>query len=364
MVRECKKCGRRWYYPVHKCIFCNTDLVDIIPKEYTVRGITEVYVPSVSHRQVPYYDILLEDERGNLYIKKTFRSRLLGEKIRGEKKRKEKKGVVGVVGTGIGAEIAQLAAESGYTVILKSRTKSSIESAMQRIQKNLLRNLSEDEKDSVLSRIKGTEEYTELVSCDIVIESILEDFDKKSETFRRLEDICPDETIFASNTSSLSIDRLAQTTSRADRFIGMHFFNPPTKMKLVEIVRGKETSDKTVEYTMKLAEEMNKTAIMVSDTPCFIVNRMLMPYLNEAVILFEENAATPEDIDKAARLGLNHPLGPLALLDLIGVDVFVKIMNNLYDRSKNPKYLPAKTTVDMVARGELGRKTGKGFYIY
>ena len=272
--------------------------------------------------------------------------------------------IVGVVGTNIGAEIAQVAAQSGYNVILKSRSEDSLRRAFDRISRNLLKSLNVEEKDVILSKIRGVTDYEQLKGCDIVIESIIEDLDEKKKLFTTLDGICPQKTILATNTSSLSVGELASVTRRADRVVGIHFFNPPTKMRLVVVVRGEKTSDKTVGFAENLVKRMDKTAVVVNDTPCFIVNRILMPYLNEAVLLLEEKTANPDEIDSAAKLGLNYPMGPLALLDLIGLDVFVEIMDNLYDRTGNQKYKPANLAVRMVKEGRLGRKTKEGFYKY
>lgn len=364
MVRKCRKCGRKWYYPVETCIFCGVKLDEVKPGEYTVKGVTEVFIPSTFHRQVPYYDLLLEDEQGNHYIKKTFEKHGIGDKIEAKTERKKLDATVGVVGTGIGKYIAELAAESGFKVVFKSRSRESLKKAMEKIEKNLLKTLDEEEKNQVLSSIKDTRDYNDLRDCNIIIESVVEDYDVKKKVFQELDGICGEETIFATNTSSLSVDRLAATTKRPRKFMGLHFFNPPTKMRLVEIVRGSETSQETIEYAERLADEMNKTAVVVKDTPCFIVNRVLMPYLNEAVLTLEDGTAAAEDIDNAAKLGLNHPMGPLALLDLIGLDVFVRIMNNMYERTDNPKYKPSELAVKMVKEGKLGRKTKEGFYTY
>jgi 3-hydroxybutyryl-CoA dehydrogenase len=212
--------------------------------------------------------------------------------------------------------------------------------------------------------LKGTTDLGDLSDVDLVIESVVEDDEVKRELFRKLDGVCHEKTIFASNTSSLSIDGLASATKRPEKVGGMHFFNPVPKMHLVEVVRGRKTSDETVSFIRKVAEQMNKTVVVTTDSPCFIVNRILMPYLNEAAYVLEEGIASREDIDTAARLGLNHPMGPLALLDLIGLDVFIKIMNNLFRRTGNPKFKPPKLVEKMVADGRLGRKTGVGFYTY
>jgi 3-hydroxybutyryl-CoA dehydrogenase len=364
MVKKCKKCGRQWYYQVDECIFCRFKLVDVKPSKFKVMGYTEVFIPSTQHKEVPYYDLLLEDDKGNFFIKKTFERHKIGDILKTNTKVKSVEGVVGVIGTNIGAEIAQLAAQTGYNVVLKSRSKKSLKKALDRISKNLLRNLNVEDKEEVKSKIRGVTDYKPLKDCDIIIESIIEDLEEKKKLFAKIDEICTNKTILATNTSSLSVSDLASVTKRVDRVVGFHFFNPPSKMRLVEIVRGQKTSAKTVDFAEGVARQMNKVVVVVNDTPCFIVNRVLMPYLNEAVLMLEENTAMPHEIDYAAKMGLNHPMGPLTLLDLIGLDVFVEIMNNLYDRTGNQKYKPAELAVKMVKEGKLGRKTKEGFYKY
>ena len=364
MVKECKKCKRKWYYPIKSCIFCQKELTETNPTKYHVKGITEVFIPSTNHKQVPYFDLLLEDEHGDLHIKKTFETHKIGDTISSTKKEEKIEYKIAVIGTGIGVEIAQLAAQAGYEVVLKSRSITSLQKAKTKITTNLLKSLTQEETDEIISSITWTTNEKDITDSDMIIESILENLNKKNALFKRLDEICKKNTIFATNTSSLSITELASYTKRPEKFVGLHFFNPPTKMRLVEVVKGEKTNKKTFDYTVKFAEKINKTVLTVSDTPCFIVNRILMPYLNEAVIALEEGTSTPEEIDLAAKLGLNHPMGPLALIDLIGLDVFIEIMQNLHTRTKNDKYKPAKTALKLVKEGKLGRKTKEGFYKY
>ncbi|MBU0762761.1 MAG: 3-hydroxyacyl-CoA dehydrogenase family protein [Candidatus Altiarchaeota archaeon] len=262
---------------------------------------------------------------------------------------------VGVVGTGIGAGVAQAFAESGFSVVLKSRKLSHATDAVERILKR---------NPSLSDSIVATDSWGGLKNCSLVVECVLEDFTCKVDTFKSLEGVLPDDVVLATNTSSLSIEKLSGVLRVPGRFLGLHFFNPPTKMELVEVVRGSKTKDETVEKALSYVEKLGKTPLVLFDSPCFTVNRMLVPYLNEAVILLEKEVASREDIDLAARLGLHHPMGPLALLDLIGLDVFVEIMKNLEVETGDLRYKPAKLAVDMVAAGKLGRKSGEGFYHY
>ncbi len=224
--------------------------------------------------------------------------------------------------------------------------------------------MSIDEKDGIIKNLKITTNLDDLINADIVIESVTEDINIKKQLFKELDEILLDKTIIATNTSSLSIDELASVTSRPDRFIGMHFFNPVPKMYLVEVVRGEKTSDTTINKINELAKQINKTPIVTKNSPCFIVNRILMAYLNEAIWELHEGVASAEDIDTAAKLGLNHPMGPLALADLIGLDIVLAIMKSLYQRTNNEKYLPCPLIEKMVENEKLGRKTKGGFYEY
>ena len=271
---------------------------------------------------------------------------------------------IGVIGTGIGTGIAQVAAETGFDVVLKSRCDETLENSIKKIRGRLLRSKEEKSADYIISKILPTTGYEDLAECDLIIEAIVEDKKAKIRMFRDLDGICGGKTVFASNTSSLSIEGLSLATGRRDRFLGVHFFNPPHRMELVEIVKTGDLDPEILEKVIQTVKSMGKTPVITDDTPCFIVNRILMPLLNEAVLAYEEGGIKAEDIDKAARTGLNHPMGPLALLDLIGLDVFVSIMDNMHERTKNEKYRPAKLAVEMVGEGKLGRKTKRGFYEY
>ena len=325
---------------------------------------TEIFIPSSEHRTVPYYSLLLEDEYGYHHIKKTYKKYKIGDKISKliEKKNKE---IVGVIGTGVlGKDITKILLQTGYTVILRSRTKKALDNAYGLVENHLLKHFEVKEKDIIIKNLELTTDLDGLKNADFILECVVENFSIKQDLFKKLEEICNEKTIFATNTSSLSIHELASQLSKPGRLVGMHFFNPATKMQLVEVVKGKNTSKYALNTAIELAKGLNKTPVVVKDSPCFIANRILMPYLNEAVYVLHEGVAKREDIDTTARLALNHPMGPLQLLDLIGLDVFLEIMRNLHKMTGNSKYKPCPLAEKMIAEGKLGRKSGEGFYKY
>jgi 3-hydroxybutyryl-CoA dehydrogenase len=277
---------------------------------------------------------------------------------------------IGVIGAGtMGNGIAQTAARAGLSVILRDVEERFVDRGMAAIDRNLQRDvdkarLTEDGKREVIDRIRTTTDLHAFESADFVVEAITEDLDVKLGLFRTLDQIVRPGTILSSNTSSISITKLASATSQPDRFIGMHFMNPVPVMKLVEIIRGAATSDETYAETKALAEAMGKTAVEVNDAPGFVSNRVLMPMINEAVFCLYEGVGTPEAIDEVMKLGMNHPMGPLTLADFIGLDVCLAIMNVLYDGFNDSKYRPCPLLKKYVDAGWLGRKSGRGFYVY
>jgi 3-hydroxybutyryl-CoA dehydrogenase len=275
---------------------------------------------------------------------------------------------VQVVGAGqMGSGIAQVAAQAGLAVHLTDVDEGALRKGLESVRKNLARSvkkdrISQDEMDETLGRIETGTEYA--ADADLAIEAVVETIEAKAEVFRELDELLGDEAILATNTSSISITELGSRTSRPERFIGMHFFNPVPVLGLIEVIRGLETSDETYETVSELAERLGKTPVAVQDSPGFAANRILLPMINEAVYCVMEGVAEPEDVDTVMKLGMNHPMGPLALADLIGLDTCLHIMEVLHRGLGDDKYRPCPLLRRYVAAGRLGRKSGKGFYEY
>ncbi|MFO1146234.1 MAG: 3-hydroxybutyryl-CoA dehydrogenase [Rhodospirillales bacterium] len=277
---------------------------------------------------------------------------------------------VGVVGAGtMGNGIAQAFATSGYNVVMRDIKDEFVDRGVATIRKSLERmaarnKITAEAKDAALARVKGTVDVAPLKDCDLVVEAALENVDLKTKLFKELDELCKADAILATNTSSISVTKIAAATKRPAKVIGMHFFNPVPVMQLIEVIRALQTDDETCDAVLETSRAIGKTPHLVKDSYGFVVNRVLIPMINEAINCLYEGLAGPEDIDEVMKLGANHPIGPLALADLIGLDVTLNVMQTLYDGFEDSKYRPSPLLKQMVDAGYLGRKTGRGFHKY
>jgi 3-hydroxybutyryl-CoA dehydrogenase len=278
--------------------------------------------------------------------------------------------VVGVLGCGLmGAGIAQVTAAAGYRTLVLEVDQPSLEKGLDRLRRSLdvgveKGKMTAQSRDATLANVSGTTSFADLAPCNFVIEAVVENLEAKKDAYHKLEALVGPETVFASNTSSLCITELAAATLRADRFVGLHFFNPVPLMTLVEVVRSLTTSGETFDTTMAFARSLGKEPIGAPDRPGFIVNRLLVPYLLDAIRAYEHGLGTVEDIDKGMKLGCGHPMGPFTLLDFVGLDTTYYIANIMFDEFREPAYAPPPLLKRMVAAGWLGKKSGRGFYRY
>lgn len=277
---------------------------------------------------------------------------------------------IGVLGTGtMGAGIIQVLAQNGYEVVLRARRQTSVDGGIAKVTKAFDKmvakeKMTAEQKDEIMSRITGSTDIEIVKDADLIIEAATEDMEAKKALFAELNELVGPDCILATNTSSLSITEIAAASGRPDKVIGMHFFNPVPMMKLVEIIKGLTTSEETKETIVELTKAIGKTPVEVEEAPGFVVNRILVPMINEAAFVYSEGLASAEDIDTAMKLGANHPMGPLALGDLVGLDIALAVMETFYREFADSKYRPAPILKKMVRAGHLGMKTGKGFYDY
>ena len=280
------------------------------------------------------------------------------------------KEIIGIIGAGtMGGGIAQMFAENGFQTLLWDINDDFTSQGIKKIQKRLNKSvekgkLAQEESENIMGRIKQATDLTDFKTADLVIEAVIEDYDAKAEIYKKLEKIVGTQTIIGTNTSSLSITALAKNLASPERFLGIHFFNPPTKLELVEVITIPELCPEVNRKICNILAECGKSAVSVKDSPGFIVNRLLLPFINEAAKLLDSEVANAEDIDTAMRLGTLHPAGPLQVADLIGLDICKDILEKLAESLKRTDYKPAKSIVDLVEAGKLGRKTGEGFYGY
>jgi 3-hydroxybutyryl-CoA dehydrogenase len=364
MKYHCESCGREWDYPVEVCIFCDHPVSNVDVSSYEVQSITQVFISSDDHPITPYYVMLLRDSDGSYKFQKTFQNHEKGEIISLQKDPAEEF-ILGVIGTGLtGRGIVEVAAKTGNKVILKGRSEASLKKAIDSISKSLSKSMNPNESKNIIHNIILTTDFEPLIASNIIIESVVENLDIKRDIIKKLDLICRKDVILASNTSSLSISQIAGGLNHPERVLGLHFFNPIPKMKLVEIIKAKQTSDEALEKSRQFVKRLNKDMVLAEDTSGFIVNRLLFIMINEACHILDRGVAKIEDVDKAMKLGANYPMGPFELADLIGLDLCLEIIENLNKSSRGNEFEPSEILKDLVEKGHYGRKSNVGFYNY
>lgn len=365
MKWQCADCGTTYSYELPLCSFCGAPLEVTADERGTVLAVTEVSVPSKGHEDVPYWCALVRTEAGHCYVVKADRPVEPGDEVPVAGQETGTQYVVGIAGTGVmGRGLVELLLSRGHTVKWWGRSESSLKKASDVLKGRLARHMDDSEIDAALSRLQMSTDCSVLGQCALVIEAVIEQLAEKKSVLAEIDKAASDDAIIATNTSGLSLNELASGLGHPERFGGLHFFNPPTKMRLVETVCCSRTSEGTAAFLDEFCLALGKVPVRVTDRPAFVVNRVLMPLLNEAAQAFAEGVAPAASIDEAVRLGLNHPMGPLALADLIGIDVVVEIMNNLCEQTGDERYLPHAALMQLVSEEKLGRKTGSGFYEY
>lgn len=365
MRKDCPSCSRSYAYDLPVCTFCGVPLEERAAVEGRVVAVTMVNAPSVGHEDVPYWTALVESDGGVVEIVKADREVRVGERLPMSGGEPEHREPVAVIGAGVmGRGLVELFLARGHHVAWLGRSAERLGKARARVIDRLSRVMDERQLADAEARLLVTTEFAALGDRDVVIEAVAEELPVKLEVLRDAEAAMREDAVLATNTSGLPLDDLASVLAFPRRFGGLHFFNPANRMRLVETSVCAETDEATSAFLDSFARSLGKTPVRVAAKPAFVVNRCLMPLLNEAVRTLEEEVAPPESIDEAVRLGLNHPMGPLALADLIGLDVVVEIMRNLAERTGDETYAPRPTLTRLVGEGRLGRKTGEGFYVY
>jgi len=361
----CAGCGRDYAYYLDRCTWCAESLVEHEPKSARIVAITEVNAGSVGHEDVPYWCALVQADDGSKAVIKLDHAASTGDTLSFEALEAAELAVVGILGTGtMGRGLSELLLSRGHLVVWCGRSDDRLAAAKTKLLDRLGRVMDESQILEAAARLRVSSDYAALRECDIVIEAVVESMEPKKVVLAEAEALMRSDAVLATNTSGLSIDELASVLERPEKFGVLHFFNPATRMRLVETAIGERTSPETSEFLDVFARSLGKIPVRVAAKPAFAVNRALMPLLNEAVRELEEGVAPAESIDEAVRLGLNHPMGPLALADLIGLDVVVNIMDNLSERTGDDTYAPRPRLRELVRDGKLGRKTGEGFYEY
>ena len=361
----CPRCAREYAYELSQCTWCGIALDKREQSAAEIIAITEVRAGSVGHEEVPYWCALGRSEDGSRAIVKLDRAALLGDVLRFGADKAAELVVVGILGTGtMGRSLAELILGRGHRVVWCGRSEERLSRARAALLDRLGRVMDTEQIAEADDRLCTVVGYEALYDVGIVIEAVVEEMAPKQATLAAAEAHMRPDAILATNTSGLSIDELASVLDRPENFGVLHFFNPATRMRLVETAVNASTSAETSEYLDSFAHSLGKTPIRVAAKPAFAVNRALMPLLNEAVRELEEGVAPAESIDEAVRLGLNHPMGPLALADLIGLDIVVSIMDNLAQRTGDETYAARPLLRRLVSQGLLGRKSGQGFYKY
>lgn len=369
MIKLCLSCNKKYYYNISTCIFCFSNLETIDEQKngqkFQIKYVTEVKIPSLKDVEAPYFVALQEHQEGEFSFQKSISRSIAGSSSEAETTGKKLRSLkVGIIGTGVmGEGIAHWLLQKGATVVLLTGNEEKINRVREKARQYFHSMVDKDKIWQTMLRFIPTTDILTMQDADIVIESITEELKPKQELFAKLDALCPSQTIIATNTSSLSVKDIAAKVTVRGRIAGLHFFNPVRKMKLVEIVTTEHTSPDTLDFLLGFCRQIDKKAVVVNDRPGFIVNRILFPYLLEACHLLE-SGMSKEDIDSSAQLGLNHPIGPLALIDFIGLDVFLHICQNFFQQTEEEKWKVPKIIATMVQEGKLGCKSKEGFYSY